>query len=201
MTMAQAQAQIKSKFFRGIFYGSSAFYKLYFEKGCLIEMNFKETWNNTKKKALEIGTKAKEKACVFICNHPYISTGAALVIGFMLNEAMHSDQPDYALDRKTMETMMDAYDYEQNECNRPGRAIEIEHGMRTSLTSGWTEEYRASYDKVKAFADELPMVKGEMFIIEPASTYSDDEWFVGDPNKPVVSHLINGDGCYPPENN
>lgn len=66
-------------------------------------------------------------------------------------------------------------------------------------TRGWKEEYRENYDKVCDFANTLDLGKGEAFIIEDPKQYEGESWFTGDGAKPIVSHFVYGDGCYPPD--
>ncbi len=62
---------------------------------------------------------------------------------------------------------------------------------------GWSEElYREDYEKVKAFASELNLHPGESWFIEDQSQYSDS-----DEVKPVIGHMIDGTGVYPPNEN
>ena len=59
---------------------------------------------------------------------------------------------------------------------------------------GWSEDlYREDYEKVKALANELNLHPGESWFIEEASQFGDLE-----EAKPVISHMINGTGVYPP---
>jgi hypothetical protein len=64
---------------------------------------------------------------------------------------------------------------------------------------GWKEEYRENYNKVCDFANTLDLVRGEEFVISDTKQFENEPWFKGDATKPVISHMIDGDGCYPPE--
>lgn len=57
--------------------------------------------------------------------------------------------------------------------------------------NGWREDYQDKWDCVNEFAKTLDLVEGESFMIEEGSQYDHDGT--------IVSHLINGEGCYPPE--
>lgn len=57
--------------------------------------------------------------------------------------------------------------------------------------NGWREDYQDKWDRVNEFAKTLDLVEGESFMIEEGSQYDCDGT--------IVSHLINGEGCYPPE--
>lgn len=60
-------------------------------------------------------------------------------------------------------------------------------------TSNWDEKYREKWDKVNEFAKTLDLDEGESFWIDEPSQYDVEG------NEPIVSHMINGSGCYPPE--
>lgn len=69
-------------------------------------------------------------------------------------------------------------------------------------TRNWNEElYRENWDKVNEFAKTLKLQKGETYLIEDSQRYYDEPWYIGEKDEhTLVSHLINGDGYYPPEN-
>jgi hypothetical protein len=58
---------------------------------------------------------------------------------------------------------------------------------------GWKEDYREKWDKVNEFAKTLDLVDGESFWIDEPSQYD------AEANEPIVSHMIYGESCYPPE--
>lgn len=62
-------------------------------------------------------------------------------------------------------------------------------------SSDWNESYRENWDKVNEFANTLTLEPGEMYIIEDANQYRGE----GLTSDIAVSHLIYGDGVYPPE--
>lgn len=59
--------------------------------------------------------------------------------------------------------------------------------------SGWKEDYRDSFDEVTELSKRITLYPGESYMIE------EPRQFGLDTDQPVVSHLINGTGCYPPE--
>ena len=61
----------------------------------------------------------------------------------------------------------------------------------TDIFNNWKEDYRNNWDRVNEFAKTLDLVEGESFMIEEGSQYDCDGT--------IVSHLINSEGCYPPE--
>ena len=62
----------------------------------------------------------------------------------------------------------------------------------------WKEEYREVYDKVNEFATTIDLEDGEMYIIERNSEF---DGYRKEHNLPtnIVSHMIDGDGVYPPD--
>lgn len=59
--------------------------------------------------------------------------------------------------------------------------------------ANWDEKYRDNFNKVTDFAKTLELEEGEMYIIEDQKQYNVDS------PDPCVSHLVNGEGAYPPE--
>ena len=72
------------------------------------------------------------------------------------------------------------------------KQIEVEISRKsTDIINNWKEDYRDKWNRVNEFAKMLDLVEGESFMIEEGSQYDCDGT--------IVSHLINGEGCYPPE--
>ena len=69
-------------------------------------------------------------------------------------------------------------------------------------TRNWSDElYRENWDKINEFAKTLKLQKGETYLIEDSERYYDEPWYTGAKDgHTLVSHLIDGDGCYPPAN-
>lgn len=69
-------------------------------------------------------------------------------------------------------------------------------------TRNWNEElYRENWDKINEFAKTLKLQKGETYLIEDSQRYYDEPWYTGEKDEhTLVSHLIDGSGCYPPAN-
>lgn len=69
-------------------------------------------------------------------------------------------------------------------------------------TRNWNEElYRENWDKVNEFAKTLKLHKGESYILDDSQQFYDEPWYDDEKDGHViVSHMLNGDGCYPPEN-
>ena len=69
-------------------------------------------------------------------------------------------------------------------------------------TRNWNEElYRENWDKVNEFAKTLKLHKGESYILDDSQQFYDEPWYDEEKDgHAIVSHMLNGDGCYPPEN-
>ena len=68
------------------------------------------------------------------------------------------------------------------------------------MKKNWEENYKDNWDEVIECVKRLNLKPGEMFIIEDQKQYiGKDNYFKVDPNIPIVSHLIDGTGCYPPD--
>ena len=69
-------------------------------------------------------------------------------------------------------------------------------------TRNWNDElYRENWDKINEFAKTLKLQKGETYLIEDSERYYDEPWYNGAKDgHTLVSHLIDGSGCYPPAN-
>lgn len=70
-----------------------------------------------------------------------------------------------------------------------------------SSTRGWCDElYRENWDKVQAFASTLQLQKDESYILDDSQRYYNEPWYTGRRDgHPIVSHLVDGDGVYPPD--
>lgn len=62
------------------------------------------------------------------------------------------------------------------------------------VDSSWKEDYRDTWDEVTELSKRVKLAPGESYMIEEASQYD-----VKNSDGPIVSHLIYGTGCYPPE--
>ena len=160
-------------------------------------MNIAEKWNDYK-------TWKKAKIKEFNEKHPKLSSaiiktqaviGVGLIFGATYAVGYSNGQKNLVNDikaecdkRKEEKDNSESVNYDSfnKEFNDP-------------YTRGWKEDYRENYDKVCDFANTLDLVKGEEFVISDTKQFENESWFKGDATKPVVSHMINGDGCYPPE--
>ena len=77
------------------------------------------------------------------------------------------------------------------ECEELKQLIEdISEDDTDSLSKDWSEEYREGWNAVNELAKSLNLKDGESYIIERNSEYSDE---------PIISHMIDYTGVYPPE--
>ena len=157
-------------------------------------MSIKEKFEAVKAKAKEKFEVVKEKASnvadnilSFIADHPTLSTViviGACVAGSAVSSAVKaSKEPSIAIDSGESEETM-TYPEDDEEFRRL-----------------WETEYKDTYDKVTAFAETLDLKRGETYIIEDQKQYilNGTAGPKMDPSKPIVSHLVDNCGLYPPE--
>lgn len=65
--------------------------------------------------------------------------------------------------------------------------------VTNEINTSWKEDYRDSFNEVTELSKRITLAPGESYMIE------EPRQFGLDTDQPVVSHLINGTGCYPPE--
>ena len=69
-----------------------------------------------------------------------------------------------------------------------------------SLKEIWEHDYKNNWDEVIECTKRLNLKAGEMFIIEDQKQFLGDPRFLDvDPNRPIVSHLVDDYGVYPPK--
>lgn len=69
-----------------------------------------------------------------------------------------------------------------------------------SLKDIWERDYKDNWDEVMECAKRLNLKAGEMFIIEDQKQFIGDPQFPDlDPNRAIVSHLVDNYGVYPPK--
>lgn len=121
-----------------------------------------------------------------------ITTGA-VIIGCIVS-ANKSDDSDFDYDF-----------YEDSKLPDPPKSTcELDHSVFTDdfCTRNWDEElYRENWNKVNEFAKTLKLQKGESYILDDSQQFYDEPWYDDEKDGHViVSHMLNGDGCYPPAN-
>lgn len=139
----------------------------------------------------------KEKAKKFWQEHKTgiiiggITTGA-VIIGCILS-ANKNDDSDFDYDF-----------YEDTKLPDPPKSTCECDSVFTDdfCTRNWNDElYRENWDKINEFAKTLKLQKGESYILDDSQQFYDEPWYDDEKDGHViVSHMLNGDGCYPPEN-
>lgn len=161
-----------------------------------------------------------DKAADFAADHPILTTVAfttAVMVPVMaFRAAMDQDYNcsynDYENDIEPDDPVNDAYEYDKRARGNDELRDQIEMLLvdpnkytvvpkeepkvdkaKDPWTSNWDEKYREKWDKVNEFAKTLDLDEGESFWIDEPSQYDVES------NEPIVSHMIYGSGCYPPE--
>lgn len=132
-----------------------------------------------------------DKAADFASDHPILTTVAfttAVMVPVMAFRA--AIDPVYNVPHDYYENNVDPNKYTVVPKEEP----KVEKA-KDPWTSNWDEKYREKWDKVNEFAKTLDLDEGESFWIDEPSQYDVES------DEPIVSHMINGSGCYPPEIN
>lgn len=95
----------------------------------------------------------------------------------------------------------DEDDYEEIEQDVGSIAIGPAKAEYDSSTRGWCDElYRENWDKIQAFASTLQLQKDESYILDDSQRYYNEPWYTGRRDgHTIVSHLVDGEGIYPPD--
>lgn len=192
------------------------------------DQKFKEKVDDVVDKAEEVADKTVGKVFDFMGNHPTLTTMAILTAvmapawvitarGAKERQAMYNqayeeylsslDTKDEECDRIN-ETAMEAAKqmisehYEDDDVDLRNYLVvpksdyekyQKAYESTTKSDSDWKEDYRDSFDEVTELSKRITLAPGESYMIEESSQFGLDT------DQPVVSHLINGIGCYPPE--
>lgn len=181
------------------------------------DQQFKEKVDNTAEKAEEKADKAMTKLSSFATKHPGLTAfgiitilmAPATILSFTCEkrrqEIINEQVNDY-LERIPRDGVGDPK-YDDIYKNPKDYVVipkheylsykqEDERKSRTPVDcfSNWDEnKYRKNWDAVSKFAQDLILEDGESYLLEDAKQY----------NVPcdhaMISHLIDGTGCYPPE--
>ena len=137
--------------------------------------------------------KIKEKISEFYKKHPVgcnVAIGAIgiTVLGLIKYKFSHTESVDEEIVEIPFEYMKEAEEKIADD------DIETEIVETESKTINdryeWKEEYREGWNMVHEFSKTLPLIDGESYYIERNSEYSDD---------PIISHMIDDSGVYPPD--
>ena len=167
-----------------------------------MKMKAKEAKDKAKEKAIQ----AKEAIEGFVAKHPKVFIIGSLAVGTGLlllctnesnsgsndNSALPEPDNDYA--GMIQKGLSESGDTDKIEFIPAKNESDESH--KNALKKLWEEEYKDNWDKVNACASSLDLKMGEMFIIEDSKQYADEPWYDG---LPIVSHLVNNSGVYPPD--
>lgn len=161
-----------------------------------------------------------DKAADFASDHPILTTVAfttAVMVPVMafraaMDPAYNCPYNDYENNIEPDDPANDAYEYDKQARGNDELRDQIEmllvdpnkytvvpkeepkvEKAKDPWTSNWDEKYREKWDKVNEFAKTLDLDEGESFWIDEPSQYDVES------DEPIVSHMIYGSGCYPPE--
>lgn len=135
-------------------------------------MSFKEKFNSGKEKVKVFWREHKGTICKVT-----LATGAVVYLGKKIYDGYTQNDNDEA------------------ECN-----FEIVDNLEPfeKPAEEWPEGMLEQYYKVKEFAETLDLKEGECYYIDDSKQYALNDWYKGRMDgKPIVSHLINGEGLYP----
>lgn len=165
---------------------------------------FKEKVDTVVDKVEEKTDKTVGKVFDFMADHPTLTTmgilAAVMTPAWIITAKGAKKRQD--MYNQAYEEYLSSLGTEDEECRRINeiakaeaqKQIEVEISRKSSdIFNNWKEDYRDKWDRVNDFAKSLDLVEGESFMIEEGSQYDCDGT--------IVSHLINGEGCYPPEMN
>jgi hypothetical protein len=187
------------------------------------DQQFKEKVDNTAETVKNKADQVRTKADAFAVKHPVLTTvGFATAVfvpiiavraalrpsiehyqDIMQSVAEGQEYDDEAYEKisqytKTMAVKQKMFDdimaNPENYVIVPKEKYE-EHAIKkpADYFSNWDEKYRKNWNAVNKFAQDLILEDGESYLLEDAKQY----------NVPcdhaMISHLIDGTGCYPPE--
>lgn len=140
----------------------------------------------------------------FGAKHPKIAKGllqfgkyipyAALGIAVLASLPFYNRARDFmeGVDPDSVRVTEDGLEFTRNVPITDAASEEMSKEVKPWVAN-WDEKYRDNFNKVTDFAKTLKLEEGEMYIIEDQKQYNVDS------PDPCVSHLVNGEGAYPPE--
>ena len=171
---------------------------------------FKEKVDDVVDKAEEVADKTVGKVFDFMSEHPTLTVmgvvGAAMIPAWIITAKGAKERQEHwiqACDAYTA-SLSQNDDKESDWINEIAKTeaqkqielenIKAEQTKKTiSIFDNWKEDYRDSFDEVTELSKRITLHPGESYMIE------EPRQFGLDTDRPIVSHLINGTGCYPPE--
>ena len=165
----------------------------------------KMKYGEAKEKTKETIMKGKNKVSVFVSQHPRVVVGLVVIgtgLGVLVSHiGTKSSAMDisYTQDENNYAGMVQkglSEDGNEDTVDYIPAKNENDESEKEAFKKLWEENYKENWDKVVSFADTLDLKPGEMFMIEDSKQYADEPWYDG---KPVISHLVDNYGIYPPE--
>ena len=173
-------------------------------------MGFKESMSNVKAKVSDKWNKIDEKypwaKWVLFGSGVIITGGLITYISNKVDNELNSiviPAPEYTASSKNNSN--NYLDSVSNHCHDPIKETSIkldndekiyldpaESESTGSLKEIWDKYYKDNWDEVVECVKRLNLAPGEMFIIEDPTQFENT-------NEPVISHLVNNYGVYPPE--
>jgi len=142
-------------------------------------------WKWTKKKwheAKEFYQEHKRPINTILFGLGSAAVGGAIVYGASRHRTDDTDTD--------IRSLPEPNDIEQNELISMEEQ-EQQTGYDEYLTRNWREDMRENWDRVNALAETLNLRDGEEYYITGPNSYGN--------KTTIVSHLIDGDGVYPPD--
>ena len=162
-------------------------------------MSFKEKFVETKEKATRKIREWKDKAINWAIDHP----GA--VVGILIGGAAFGGLVKAANDYQKELEYWQRVEQDENFHAKPQIPEEGEnvvdlsnYYISTKPKPQWDEKYREQWDRVVDFAKTLDLEDGEAYYIEDQKQYKESGV---DQSVPVISHMVDNWGVYPPEEN
>lgn len=119
-----------------------------------------------------------------------ITTGA-VIIGCIIS-ANKSDDSDLDYDFFEESRLPDP----------PESTCDVDNVFTTDFcTKTWKDElHRENWNKIQEFCKDLKLGKNETYIIDDSLQYYDCDWYTGRRDGGViVSHFVDSESCYPPD--
>lgn len=188
------------------------------------DQKFKEKVDGVVEKAEEKADNALCKAGDFINKHPGLFTMSILAITTIpcVIHAVNADKRRQEMMQRAYEDFRNDTDEECERINEEARAAaqkqmmmddimanpsgyvvvsknewekyqDAQKDVTNEINTNWTEDYRDTWDEIHELVDRIDLAPGETYVLEEASQLGVEA------NKPVISHLVYGTGCYPPE--
>lgn len=170
-------------------------------------MSFKEKLVETKEKATRKAREWKDKAVNWAIDHPGAIVG--ILIGGATLGGLVKAANDYQKELEYWQRVEQDENFharpqipeeteDENVVDLSNYYISTSHGNTVQPKPQWDEKYREQWDRVVDFAKTLNLEDGEAYYIEDQKQYKESGV---DQSVPVISHLVDNWGVYPPAEN